>query len=91
MYNDDQRKSDEQYMQQLYSRFRQEVESGATVDFYEIDELLDIYDYAQDEGDVMVQMYVFLTAARLYPQNHEFDERICSRGKDVRTAPYGRC
>lgn len=76
MYNDDQRKSDEQYMQQLYSRFRQEVESGATVDFYEIDELLDIYDYAQDEGDVMVQMYVFLTAARLYPQNHDFDERM---------------
>lgn len=76
MYNDDQRKSDEQYMQQLYSRFRSEVESGAIVDFYEIDELLDIYDYAQDEGDVMVQMYVFLTAARQYPQNHDFDERM---------------
>jgi tetratricopeptide (TPR) repeat protein len=77
MYNDDEtRKSDEVYMRQLYDRFRQEVESGATIDYYEINELLDIYDFAQDEGDAMVQMYVFLTVARLYPGNKEFDERI---------------
>ncbi len=77
MYNDDEsRKSDEEYMRSLYERFRQEVESGAAIDYYEINELLDIYDYAQDEGDAMVQMFVFLTAARLYPENREFDERM---------------
>ena len=77
MYNDDEsRKSDEEYMRSLYDRFRQEVESGALIDYYEINELLDIYDYAQDEGDAMVQMFVFLTVARLYPENRDFDERM---------------
>lgn len=77
MYNDDDsRKSDEDYMRSLYDRFRQEVESGAPIEYYEIDELLDIYDFAQDEGDAMVQMFVFLTASRLYPQNREFEERL---------------
>lgn len=77
MYNDDEsRKSDEEYMRSLYDRFRQEVESGALIDYYEINELLDIYDYAQDEGDAMVQMFVFLTVSRLYPENRDFDERL---------------
>ncbi len=77
MYNDDDsRKSDEEYMRALYERFRQEVESGSTIDYYEINELLDIYDYAQDEGDAMVQMFVFLTVARLYPDSKDFEERM---------------
>lgn len=77
MYNDDDsRKSDEEYMRSLYERFRQEVESGSAIDYYEINELLDIYDYAQDEGDALVQMFVFLTAARLYPDSKEFEERM---------------
>lgn len=77
MYNDDEsRTSDEEYIRSLYDRFRQEVEDGVSIGYYEINELLDIYDYAQDEGDVMVQMFVFLTAGRLYPDSHEFDERI---------------
>lgn len=63
-------------MRSLYDRFRQEVESGAVIDYYEINELLDIYDYAQDEGDALVQMFVFLTVARLYPESREFDERM---------------
>lgn len=63
-------------MRSLYDRFRKEVESGAVIDYYEINELLDIYDYAQDEGDAMVQMFVFLTASRLYPDNKDFDERM---------------
>jgi pentatricopeptide repeat protein len=77
MYNDDEtRKSDEVYMRQLYERFRSEVESGAPIDYYEINELLDIYDFAQDEEDAMVQMFVFLTVARHYPESKEFDERM---------------
>lgn len=77
MYNDDDtRKSDEDYMRSLYERFRKEVESGQPLDYYELNELLDIYDYAQDEGDVMVQMFVFLTAGRLYPSAKDFDERM---------------
>lgn len=77
MYNDDDtRQSDEDYMRSLYLRFRKEVESGQPVEYFEMNELLDIYDYAQDEGDALVQMFVFLTAARLYPSAKDFDERL---------------
>lgn len=64
--------NEEAYMRELYERFRREIMSGEQPDFYDRDELLDIYDYAQDEGDVMVQMWVFLTAARQYPDADRF-------------------
>lgn len=64
--------SDEQYLADLYNRFREQVMNGDTTDYYDKDELLDIYDYAQDEGDVMTQLYVFLVASRLYPDADSF-------------------
>lgn len=76
MYNDESRQNDEEYMRSLYLRFRQDVQGGAPIGYYELTELLDIYDYAQDEGDAMVEMFVFLTVARLYPDSHDFDERM---------------
>ncbi len=64
-------------MKGLYERFRNEITQGLQPDYYDRDELLDIYDYAQDEADVMTQMYVFLVAARLYPDADSFlGERI---------------
>lgn len=68
--------SDEQYLSDLYHRFRDQVISGEPVDYYDRDELLDIYDFAQDEGDVMVQLYVFLVASRLY---HDADSFLGER------------
>lgn len=67
--------SDEQYMRELYERFLQDVMNNDNSEFYEEDELLDIYDYAQDEGDDMVQLYVLLAGARLYPDSTFLDER----------------
>jgi len=67
--------SDEQYMKELYERFLKGVVENDNSEFYEQDELLDIYDYAQDEGDDMVQLYVLLTGARLYPDSDFLDER----------------
>ena len=49
--------TDEQYMRELYERFLKGVRDNMNSEFYEEDELLDIYDYAQDEGDEMVQLY----------------------------------
>lgn len=64
-------------MRGLYERFRNEITQGVQPDYYDRDELLDIYDYAQDEADVMTQMYVFLVASRLYPDVDSFlGERI---------------
>lgn len=71
----DGQQSDEQYMRQLYLRFLAEVRENNNSEFYDEDELLDIYDYAQDEGDEMVQLYVLLTGARLYPDSDFLDER----------------
>lgn len=67
--------SDEQYMKELYERFLKGVVDNDNSEFYEKDELLDIYDYAQDEGDEMTQLYVLLTGARLYPDSDFLDER----------------
>lgn len=67
--------SDEQYMRELYERFLSDVMNNNNSEFYEEDELLDIYDYAQDEGDDMVQLYVLLAGARLYPESKFLDER----------------
>ncbi len=67
--------SDEQYMRELYRRFLADVMNNNNSEFYEKDELLDIYDYAQDEGDDMVQLYVLLVGARLYPDSNFLDER----------------
>ncbi len=66
--------SDEQYMRDLYNRFRADVMANNNSEFYEEDELLDIYDYAQD-GDDMVMLYVLLAGARLYPDSKFLDER----------------
>lgn len=71
----DGQQSDEQYMKELYEKFRAGVRNNNNAEFYEEDELLDIYDYAQDEGDDMVQLYVLLTGARLYPDSDFLDER----------------
>lgn len=78
MYNDEekQRQNDEEYMRNLYLRFRSEVESGGKVEYFDLPELLDIYDYAQDEGDAFVQMFALIEANRLFPEAHEFDERM---------------
>lgn len=67
--------TDEQYMRELYERFLAGVRDNNNSEFYEEDELLDIYDYAQDEGDDMVQLYVLLAGARLYPDSDFLDER----------------
>ena len=67
--------SDEQYMRELYERFRHGVMNNDNSEFYDENELLDIYDFAQDEGDDMVQLYVLLTGARLYPDSDFLDER----------------
>lgn len=71
----DGQQSDEQYMKELYERFRKGVLDNDSSEFYDEDELLDIYDYAQDEGDEMTQLYVLLTGARLYPSSDFLDER----------------
>lgn len=74
-YMIDGQQSDEQYMRELYQRFLAGVKDSDNSEFYEEDELLDIYDYAQDEGDEMVQLYVLLAGARLYPDSDFLDER----------------
>jgi len=71
----DGQQSDEQYMRELYEKFLAGVRDNDNSEFYEEDELLDIYDYAQDEGDEMVQLYVLLCGARLYPDSDFLDER----------------
>lgn len=71
--NDDM--NDEQYLKELYDRFRKDVSEGNTSEYYTQDELLDIYDYAQDENNHLVMLYVLLSGARYYPDSDFLDER----------------
>ena len=86
--------TDEQYMRELYERFLAGVKDNNNSEFYEEDELLDIYDYAQDEGDDMVQLYVLMTGARLYPDSDFLDERkaffLSSINSDAARNMFGR-
>lgn len=69
------KQSDEQYLKKLYDRFVGDVMYNRNSEFYDENELLDIFDYAQDEGDELTQMYVLLSGARLYPDSKFLDER----------------
>ncbi len=46
----DGQQTDEQYMRELYERFLNGVRDNNNSEFYEEDELLDIYDYAGRRG-----------------------------------------
>lgn len=71
--NDDM--DDEQYLRELYGRFRKDIVEGNPGEYYTQDELLDIYDFAQDENDHLAMLYVLLSGARYYPDSDFLDER----------------
>lgn len=54
----------------LYSEFRSGIINGERLCFDE-DNLIDIFDYARDQGDFFIQLEVILLAGRLYPESSE--------------------
>lgn len=60
----------------LYRQFRQEaLSTGIARLFYDENDLLDIYSYAQDENDDFVKVEALMLASRLYPASEAFAAR----------------
>lgn len=54
----------------LYNRFKTEVSTGSSSsDYFDEDDLIEIYDYAGDIGDEYVRMEVLFYGARHYPDS----------------------
>lgn len=58
----------------LYERFRRGV-GGKDTDFFDEDDLIDIYDYANDVNDDFVKMEVLFEGASRYPASEQLRER----------------
>lgn len=54
----------------LYTEFKSNIICGNRL-CYDEDNLIDIFDYARDLGDIFVQIEVILQAARVYPESAE--------------------
>ncbi len=53
----------------LYEQFKDNVLESSSQDYYDEDDLVEIYDYAGDIDDEFVKMEVLMCGARLYPQS----------------------
>lgn len=61
--------------EKLYRNFKESLAGGITPPVYDENDLLDIFDYANDVYDEYVQFEVILLAARLYPESEEMMQR----------------
>ena len=63
--------------EKLYNKFRREALSpgGSSEAYYDENDLLDIYSFADDEDDDFVKAEVLMVASRLYPRSEEFRSR----------------
>lgn len=61
--------------EKLYRSFKNSLTDGATPSVYDENDLLDIFDYANDVYDEYVQFEVLFLAARLYPESDEIAQR----------------
>lgn len=61
--------------QRLYERFRASAGRKSSNDFFDEDDLIDIFDYANDLNDDFIKMEVLFYAASRYPDSAELLER----------------
>ncbi len=61
--------------EKLYRTFKESLTDGNTPSVYDENDLLDIFDYANDVYDEYVQFEVILLAARLYPESEDMMQR----------------
>ena len=61
--------------EKLYRNFKESLTGGDTPPAYDENDLVDIFDYANDMYDEYVQFEVILLAARLYPESEEMMQR----------------
>ena len=60
---------------ELYERFCSDLKKDRRVMFYDLDDLIELYDYANDIQDKYVAIEVLFCGERLYPESVELAER----------------
>ncbi|MBD5308192.1 MAG: tetratricopeptide repeat protein [Bacteroides sp.] len=60
---------------ELYERFLSDLRKDRRVMFYDLDDLVELYDYANDIQDKYVAMEVLFCGERLYPESTDLAER----------------
>lgn len=60
---------------ELYERFLADLRKDRRVMFYDLDDLVELYDYANDVQDKYVAMEVLFCGERLYPESIDLAER----------------
>lgn len=67
---------DQRHLKRLYEKFRSRVVSGKVPsDYIDEDDLIDIYDYAGDNGDEYVQLMSVICAMNQCPDNEDMAQR----------------
>ncbi len=67
--------SEQRRVRKLYQQFRRDLTKGDIPSDYDENDLIEIYDFASDNGDEYVQLSVLLSAARIYPDSEELSQR----------------
>ena len=63
--------SEQRRVKKLYQQFRRDLTKGEIPSDYDENDLIEIYDFASDNGDEYIQLSVLLSAARIYPENEK--------------------
>lgn len=61
--------------EKLYNKFKRDLKDRRSTMQYDIDDLIEIYDYAHDIYDQYVQIEVLFIASSHYPENEELTQR----------------
>lgn len=67
--------SEQRRVRKLYQQFRRDLTKGEISSDYDENDLIEIYDFASDNGDEYVQLSVLLSAARICPDSEELSQR----------------
>lgn len=67
--------SEQRRVKKLYQQFRRDLTKGEIPSDYDENDLIEIYDFASDNGDEYIQLSVLLSAARIYPESEELSQR----------------
>lgn len=66
---------DQEYIENLLAAFEDAIENGET-DNFDLDEILEIYDYASDAANEFVRFYALMEGLKRWPDDVELNERL---------------
>lgn len=66
---------DQEYIEKLLAAFEEAIDSGET-DSFDLDEILEIYDYASDAANEFIRLHALMEGLKRWPDDVELNERL---------------